>query len=491
MSRSSLGLVLACLLGACVPPGGGGGGAQHVADAGRTRDRGVVSVADPDDGVPPPDAATIPDAFVPPDPDDGVPPPDARVAPTPDDGVVDPDGRVGPPPPDAALDCDGPEGCVTTIYAAHTLPNATRVTVEGVVTGVRLDTNISLQIPPAHPDYDGADFSGIWVYVGNAEDGVPLPERGLSVRLTAETNDRFGQRQLHAVSRIRVEGRLAMPPARRVAPADIATEGDKAAALEGALVEVVDVVVIDADPEPGPADAAEPFEFVVTGGLRVDDFLYRVPTPPDGARFDRIAGVLRFANNLSKIEPRDAEDVEGGPVVGLADGIVVNEVDYDQAGVDAGEFVELYNAGDQPVALAGVTLELFNGNDLMPYETFALGVAGAQLAPRSFLVMGPAASLARVPPAALRVVAERDENLIQNGPDGVRVVGADGAVIDSVGYGADVVPGATEGGANAPSDPPNDGGRSLARCPDGADSDRNASDFRITDQTPGRANACR
>ncbi len=428
---------------------------------------------------------------MPPDPDDGVLPPDAFVPPDPDDGVTPPDARVDPPPPDAALDCDGPEGCVTTIYAAHTLPNGTRVTVEGVVTGTRLDTNISLQIPPAHPDYDGVDFSGIWIYVGNADDGVPLPDRGLTVRITAETNDRFGQRQLHSVSRIRVEGRLALPPPRRVPPGDIATFGDQAEALEGVLVEVADVVVTDAEPEPGPADAAQPFEFEVTGGLRVDDFFFRIPPPPNGARFDRIAGVLRFANNLSKIEPRDAEDVDGGPVVGLADGIVVNEFDYDQAGVDASEFVELYNAGDDPVALAGMTLELFNGNDLAPYEEFALGVAGAQLPSRGFLVIGPPAALAGVPPAALRIVAERAQNLIQNGPDGIRILGANGAVIDSVGYGADVVPGATEGGANAPSDPANDGGRSLARCPDGADSDRNAADFQVTELSPGRANVCR
>jgi len=440
---------------------------------------------DPDDGVPAPDAA--------PDPDDGVLPPDA--APDPDDGVLppdaapDPDARVVPPDaapdPDAALGCDGPAGCVTTIYGARTaIENGTRVTVEGVVTGNREDTIIVLQLPPLHRDYDGPEFSGIWVFLGNAADGIAAPARGRTVRLTGETNDRFGQRQLHNVTEIRLLDPLPEPPPQRVTPA--AAMGD---ALETVIVEVTDVQVTDAAPEPGPGDAAQPFEFEVTGGLRVDDFLHRTPFPANGTRYDRITGVMRLSNTFYKLEPRDADDVEGGEMVELADGIVVNEIDYDQPGGDAAEYVELYNAGNQPVALAGLTLELFNGNDLMPYETFALADAGRSLAPQGFLVIAPAA--VQTPPAALRIVAERDENLIQNGPDGVRLVGGGGAVIDSVGYGREVVPGATEGDANAPSDSAEVEGRSVGRCPDGADSDRNAADFLLTDGSPGRVNTCR
>jgi hypothetical protein len=95
-----------------------------------------------------------------------------------------------------------------------------------------------------------------------------------------------------------------------VNPADVATGGPQAAALEGVLVEVDSVTVTDDAPAPGPGDTAPTNEFVVTGSLRVNDFAYAVsPLPTIGTTFSRIVGVLRLANGNTKLEPRDASDL--------------------------------------------------------------------------------------------------------------------------------------------------------------------------------------
>ena len=62
----------------------------------------------------------------------------------------------------------------------------------------------------------------------------------------------------------------------------------------------------------------------------------------------------------------------------------INEVDYDQDGTDAAEFVELYNSGSSAVDLSFYELVGVNGSNDTEYETFALS---GTLDPGSFYVV--------------------------------------------------------------------------------------------------------
>ena len=160
----------------------------------------------------------------------------------------------------------------------------------------------------------------------------------------------------------------------------------------------------------------------------------------------------------------------------------ISELDYEQAGSDEGEFVEVLNGGPCTAKLADVALELVNGGDGKVYARYELAEGVAELPAQARFVLGDPALLeqilANTPRLALRGSG------LQNGPDAVRLVrGKD--VLDAVAYGG-VVSSAGEG-APAPKD---DGEKALARCPDGFDSEANASDFALVTPTPGLANQC-
>jgi hypothetical protein len=63
---------------------------------------------------------------------------------------------------------------------------------------------------------------------------------------------------------------------------------------------------------------------------------------------------------------------------------VINEVDYDQVGADAGGFVELFNGGTEAVALAGKALVYVNGGDGAEYDRDTLT---GTIAPGAYLVV--------------------------------------------------------------------------------------------------------
>jgi hypothetical protein len=131
--------------------------------------------------------------------------------------------------------------------------------------------------------------------------------------VTANTNDYFGQKQLQEVADLSVMGQGRVPAPVDVAPADIATDGPRAHALEGVLTRVQNLRVTAVEPEAGPGDGrdgAPTFEFVVNDGLRINDYLHRAePFPGVGDAYDAIIGVVRFGNGNSKLEPRDADEL--------------------------------------------------------------------------------------------------------------------------------------------------------------------------------------
>lgn len=167
--------------------------------------------------------------------------------------------------------------------------------------------------------------------------------------------------------------------------------------------------------------------------------------------------------------------------------LIVNEIDYDQAGsTDTAEFIEILNPGTSPVALSGYRFELVNGSGDVPYETYE---ATGSLAAGGFLLIADQAVLAAesLPSATTKVTMKSSG--IQNGPDAVRIVAkTDGRVVDAVHY-ESAVAGAGEG-SPAPADDANAASKSIGRCPNSFDSDDNAADFRTMTATPGAANTC-
>ena len=155
---------------------------------------------------------------------------------------------------------------------------------------------------------------------------------------------------------------------------------------------------------------------------------------------------------------------------------IVTEVHYDALGDDTGhEFVEFWNPGATPCALAGVRIEAGDGSAPGRWTLKWTGAAGDTVAPPARFVAGGA----RVAPAPDRVATLE----LQNGPDALRVTWPAGAQ-EVVGWGA------LEFGEYACGAPAADvpSGLSLARVPDDADLGSNALDFRAADPSPGHAN---
>ncbi len=159
--------------------------------------------------------------------------------------------------------------------------------------------------------------------------------------------------------------------------------------------------------------------------------------------------------------------------------VVVNELYYDHPGADAGhEFVELVDTDDAPADIGGLSLEFHNGSG-SGWVVLWRAAPGTVLRAGAPFVIG-ASLVSPVPDVVVSLS-------LQNGPDAIRIVAADGTVLDLVGYGGldDPLHAETKGAAAVPA------GASIARVPDGVDTDDNSADFRAATPTPGRYNVAR
>jgi hypothetical protein len=225
----------------------------------------------------------------------------------------------------------------------RSLPDAVPARLEGVVTSVRFEplnpalaSHLTIQVPVSAPEYEGPVDSGLWVFLGDAPNPLPIADFRVGDRLQfrGEALNYFGQHQLHNVTEVqRLARDQELPAFTSARPADLATGGAFAQGLEGALVEIAGVSVTDVAPPPGEGDRAPTGEFVVDGSLRVDDFIYAPVFPALGAGYDRIAGVLRLGNADTKLEPRGPQDVTESRPVLLS--LLPAEAEIDVGEVDA------------------------------------------------------------------------------------------------------------------------------------------------------------
>ncbi|MGE0193407.1 MAG: lamin tail domain-containing protein [Planctomycetota bacterium] len=167
--------------------------------------------------------------------------------------------------------------------------------------------------------------------------------------------------------------------------------------------------------------------------------------------------------------------------------VVINEVDYDQPGVDTGEYVELYNAGDGPASLGDYTLQLVNGTGGGGTIYQGIPLPDVSLPPGGYFVVAGDSSV--VPEADLDV--SPDSNLIQNGaPDAVGLVRS-GSVVDALSYEGDAALPWIEGTGVGLVDDASASDQAIGRFLDGADTNANASDFDARTKTPGASNTGR
>jgi hypothetical protein len=168
-----------------------------------------------------------------------------------------------------------------------------------------------------------------------------------------------------------------------------------------------------------------------------------------------------------------------GAAPALAASVNLSEVLYDAASTDDGRlFVELW--GPAGTSLEGWRLEGVNGADGVAGPIIALSGA---IPGDGFFVVADATSAGTTEIPDADLLANFD---FQNGPDSVVLRGAQGEVVDALGYGV-FAPGEFFAGEGSPAPDPA-AGFSLARVFANVDTNDNLTDFVALDvPTPGTA----
>jgi large repetitive protein len=175
--------------------------------------------------------------------------------------------------------------------------------------------------------------------------------------------------------------------------------------------------------------------------------------------------------------------------------LVLNEVDYDQPGIDTGEFVEIVNTGRERSRLRNVALILVNGATSTEYRRIRLS---GPLAAGHRLVV--AAAPVDVPVGVRTIAMPLERNNVQNGsPDGIALFDtAHKVLIDALSYEGAITSATFTGmhrhwslvsGTAASEADDNLHPGSLCRSPDRTDTGDDEHDWGSCSATPGAPNA--
>jgi predicted extracellular nuclease len=160
--------------------------------------------------------------------------------------------------------------------------------------------------------------------------------------------------------------------------------------------------------------------------------------------------------------------------------IVINEIDYDQAGIDTAEFIELFNSAGSVISLDNYSIDLINGNDSSHYRS--INLSGYNINASSyFVVCGDTNQVANCDYSFIST-----NSWFQNGAADAVALYQNSSLIDSLSYEGTLAP-FTEADALTLSDN-STGILSIGRKFDGIDTDNNAVDFELDCITPGTAN---
>ena len=161
--------------------------------------------------------------------------------------------------------------------------------------------------------------------------------------------------------------------------------------------------------------------------------------------------------------------------------IVINEIDYDQAGTDNAEFIEIFNSGSSALTLDNYSIDLINGSNSSRYRTIDL--SGFSINANSYFVVCSNTGLV----ANCDYSFTTTSGWFQNGaPDAIGLYDNNSVLVDSISYEGALLS-FTEGNVLTISDNNTDI-VSIARIPDGLDNNDNDYDFKLGCITPGSAN---
>lgn len=172
--------------------------------------------------------------------------------------------------------------------------------------------------------------------------------------------------------------------------------------------------------------------------------------------------------------------------------LVINEVDYDQPGTDAQEFIEVFNPGSQAVDLSGIAIVLINGSGQVEYARHML--SGTLNAGSYAVLASPSVVVA---PGAITVPLLPTTNGIQNGsPDGVVLWDTSTlTVIDALSYEGSITAAQISGAsqtynlvAGTPTPLSDFDVQALVRRPNGQRTGDDATDWQLMPPTPGASN---
>ncbi len=229
-----------------------------------------------------------------------------------EDGDLDGKGDVCDACP--AINNPGTQGCPVSIYSIKngTTPVGAVVRVTNAIVTGKGSNGFFIQVKPtlangmADPAYLGPDYSGMFVFTAAASPFLTSTAVGNRVDIDATVTLFNGQIELATISAVTVTSAAveAAPDPITVTAAEATTGGLRAAKLEGVLVKTAAVTITAVDTLNAEVTANDG-----AGAIAVDDFLYLpAPLPAVGTAFGSITGVLALRNNVSKIEPRAAND---------------------------------------------------------------------------------------------------------------------------------------------------------------------------------------
>ena len=221
---------------------------------------------------------------------------------------------------DSCPDLPNPFGaaCPGTIYDVKlgVLEPGAVAQVTGVVTAVS-GASYWIQVPEEMHDNDhGYQFSGIYIYKGSGGD-LPEVAQGDLVAVTGQIQDWWGQLELTWVSDVQIlDVGVKIPDPVQESAQNLGTGGELADEYEGVLCIVQNGEVTELNPPAGAGDNDPTNEYVLDYSLRVNDYFFLTEPFPEIGQLMTVMGVLRWANNDSKLEPRDEMDIV--PELGLA-----------------------------------------------------------------------------------------------------------------------------------------------------------------------------
>ncbi|NNB88953.1 lamin tail domain-containing protein [Corallococcus exiguus] len=204
--------------------------------------------------------------------------------------------------------------CATTVYDVKVTPRfgnqslvGSKVAVDDVVvTAVDAKAANGYWVQVAnYPAGKGAENSGLFIYSPKADVAV-----GDNIRVEGLLKDYFGLLEVTDGKVTKHSAANPLPAPVVVRTEDIRTNGPKAKALEGALVEVRNVFntrlentnrefIVDENKSGNPASS----------GLMVDDQAFAYPTQVLGTEYITLRGVLTFGFSDHKVLPRSAADM--------------------------------------------------------------------------------------------------------------------------------------------------------------------------------------